>query len=332
MIENEKASLSIRKIAFITILFILILGASTIGANIQFSNVKIILSNNYEMNVLTTKTKVEEILKENHIVVLPEEITVPNLEADLNENKVITITKALEEENSLVKLAEENSEISIEQLLGNYTPVVEKIITEQVEIQYETVTEDGNNAEESKSNKIITNGESGLKEITYKGKFRNDVEIERILLSETTIKEPVNKVVQVKKIATSRSGVERKTTVNPEATSSNELAKKVSGKTPQVKNFNTSAYCSCYQCCGKTTGTTSSGAKASSWYTLAAGKGYPIGTVIYIPYFKDKPNGGWFVVQDRGGSISNNKIDIYMGTHSQAIQFGRKTLECYVYM
>ncbi len=55
MIENEKASLSIRKIAFITILFMLILGASTIGANIQFDNVKIILSNNYEMNVLTTK-------------------------------------------------------------------------------------------------------------------------------------------------------------------------------------------------------------------------------------------------------------------------------------
>ena len=95
MIENEKASLSIRKIAFITILFMLILGASTIGANIQFDNVKIILSNNYEMNVLTTKTKVEEILKENHIVVLPEEIVVPNLESDLNESKIITITKAL---------------------------------------------------------------------------------------------------------------------------------------------------------------------------------------------------------------------------------------------
>ena len=37
-------------------------------------------------------------------------------------------------------------------------------------------------------------------------------------------------------------------------------------------------------------------------------------------------------MQDRGGAISNNKLDIYMGTHSQAIQFGRRSLECYVYM
>lgn len=77
---------------------------------------------------------------------------------------------------------------------------------------------------------------------------------------------------------------------------------------------------------------TSSGVKATSWYTLAAASSYPIGTIIYIPYFKDKPNGGWFVVQDRGGAISNNRLDVYMGTHNQALQFGRRTLECYVYM
>ena len=110
------------------------------------------------------------------------------------------------------------------------------------------------------------------------------------------------------------------------------MQKKVEGKTPLVKTFNTSAYCSCSKCCGKSTGKTASGAYASSWYTLAAGKSYPIGTIIYIPYFKNQPNGGWFVVQDRGGAISNNRLDVYMGTHSQALQFGRRSLECYVYM
>lgn len=139
-------------------------------------------------------------------------------------------------------------------------------------------------------------------------------------------------MVQVnKKVITSRSSNER-TTYNPATTASTTLAKQVEGKTPQVKTFNTSAYCSCSKCCGKSTGITSSGAKATSWYTLAAGSGYPIGTIIYIPYFKDKPNGGWFVVQDRGGAISNSKLDVYMSTHSQALQFGRRTLECYVYM
>lgn len=70
---------------------------------------------------------------------------------------------------------------------------------------------------------------------------------------------------------------------------------------------------------------------ASSWYTVAAGSGYKLGTVIYIPYFANKPNGGWFVVQDRGGAISNNRIDVYMGTYNECISFGRRNLECYIY-
>lgn len=332
MINNEKASLSIKRITVIAIVLMFLLGASVMATNIQLNNVKIILSNNYEMNVLTTKTNVKDVLEESHIVVLPEEIVVPNLEADITTNKVITITKALEEGNTVIKLAEENNEVSMEQLLGDYSTVIEKIITEQIEIPYETITKDAGNANEGAINKVITEGKNGLKEITYKVKYRNDVEIERTILLETIIKEPVNKVVQVnKKVVTSRSSVER-TTYNAAATATTTLAKKVEGKTPQVKTFNTSAYCSCSKCCGKTNGITSSGVKASSWCTIAAGKAYPIGTIIYIPALKDKPNGGWFIVQDRGGAISNNKLDIYMGTHTQALQFGRKTLECYVYM
>ena len=84
-------------------------------------------------------------------------------------------------------------------------------------------------------------------------------------------------------------------------------------------------------CCGKTNGVTSSGAIAKEWYTIAAGKGYSIGTVIYIPALANKPNKGWFVVEDRGGAITNNKIDIYMESHSAALIYGRRNLECYIY-
>lgn len=327
MIKNEQASLSIRRIACITILLIFVLGVSVMATNVQVNNVKIVLSNNYEMDVLTTKTKVEDILNENHIVVLPEEIVVPNLEADIADSGTITITKASEEENNVVKLAEENSEVSIEQLLGEYAPIIEKIVTEQVEIPYETITKDVSDSQDGATSKVIQEGQNGLKEVVYKIKYKNEVEISRTAIEETVITEPVDKIVQLSKKTTStRSSVQRTTT-----TTTTTLAKKVEGITPVVKNFNTSAYCSCSKCCGKTNGITSSGAKATSWYTIAAGSDYPIGTIIYIPYFKDKPNGGWFVVQDRGGAISNSKLDIYMSTHSSALQFGRKTLECYVY-
>lgn len=111
----------------------------------------------------------------------------------------------------------------------------------------------------------------------------------------------------------------------------NELSKKVEGMTPKVRLLNTSSYCACEECCGKTDGITASGAKATAWYTVAAGKDYKMGTIIYIPDLADKPNGGWFVVEDRGGAISNDKLDIYLPTHSEALQYGRKNLECYIY-
>lgn len=331
MMRNEKASLSIRRIAGLVILLIFLCGVGVMATNVKVNNVKIVLSNNYEMNVITTKTKVADILEESHIVLLPEENVVPNMDSQISENKMITITKTLGEGQDVIKLAEANSEVSMEQLLGDYTPVIEKVITETVEMPFETITKDSSNGVDGTS-KILTKGKNGLKEITYRAKFKNDIEIERTVLTETIIKSPVNQIVQVnKKTVTSRSSVERTASINPATTSTNHLAQRVAGKTPMVKNFNTSAYCACMKCCGKTNGITSSGVKASSWCTLAAGKAYPVGTIIYIPSLSNKPNGGWFIVQDRGGAISNNKLDIYMGTHSQALQFGRKNLECYVY-
>lgn len=331
MMRNEKASLSIRRIAGLAILLIFLCGVGVMATNVKVNNVKIVLSNNYEMNVLTTKTKVADILEESHIVLLPEENVVPNMDSQISENKMITITKTLGEGQDVIKLAEANSEVSMEQLLGDYTPVIEKVITETVEIPFETITKDSSNGADGTS-KILTKGKNGLKEITYRAKFKNDIEIERTVLKETIISNPVNQVVQVnRQTVTSRSSVTRTAAATPVTTATNSLAQKVAGKTPTVKTFNTSAYCSCAKCCGKTNGITSSGVKASSWCTLAAGKAYPVGTIIYIPALSNKPNGGWFIVQDRGGAISNNKLDVYMGTHTQALQFGRKNLECYVY-
>lgn len=319
MMENEKASLSVRRIAFIALLLIFLLSVGVMATNLEINSVKIILSNNYELNVLTTKTKVSEVLEENHIVVLPEETVVPNLDAEISQNKVVTITKASQNESSVIKLAQENSEVSMEQLLGNYTQVKERIITEQVEIPYETITKDASQASESATNKVIKQGKNGLKEITYRAKFRNEVEIERTILSETILREPIDKIVQVNnKVTTSRAGNERSTN-NPATTANTTLAKKVEGKTPLVKTFNTSAYCSCSKCCGKPTGTTASGTKATPGRTVAASSKFAFGTKVNI-------GGHIYTVEDRGGAISGNRIDVYVGSHAQALQWGVKYL------
>ena len=333
MKKDDNASISLKKIIVISIIMIFVTatGIGVMATNTKLYSVKIILSNGYEKRVTTSKTKVEDILDENHIIVLPEERTIPKRDEELSDNRTIKITKNVEDEI----IAEKEAEVTSEEIIKSYDSIVEKIVKEQIKIPYETITKDVSTGTGTKQDKIIQNGEDGIKEITYKVKYQNDIEIEKKEIKSEIIKEPVNKIVEVRTMqVTSRATEGRVATTNPAASSSASLAQKVSGITPTVRTLNASAYTA--STCGKAPGSsgygiTASGARANAWYTVAAGSGYKLGTVIYIPYFANKPNGGWFVVQDRGGAISNNKLDVYMDTYNECINFGRRNLECYIY-
>lgn len=318
---NESFSI-IRKIVFITIILIcmLIVGAKASKSDVNY--VTIVFPENYETTVMTSSVKISDILSENHIIILPDEVVSPKLDDVIDITKTITISKVTDEKKVI---AEEVESVTTEELLGKYVTITDKIIVEQVEIPYETITKDVSKEGSETKDSILQNGKNGLKEIKYKVRYQDGTEIERTVISEKVIKEPVDKIIQISTKISSRAG-KRVNYQSPEA-----IAASVSGITPTVRSLNASAYCACMVCCGKTNGITSSGNIAKEWYTLAAGKSYPIGTVIYIPALADKPNGGWFVVEDRGGAISDNKIDVYMGSHSQAIIFGRRNLECYIY-
>ena len=333
MKKDDNASISLKKIIVISLIMIFITatGIGVMATNTKLYSVKIILSNGYEKRVTTSKTKVADILNENHIIVLPEERTIPKRDEELSDNRTIKITKNAEDEI----IAEKEAEVTSEEIIKSYDSIVEKIIKEQIKLPYETITKDVSTGTGTKQDRIVQNGEDGIKEITYKVKYQNDVEIEKKEIKSEIIKEPVDKIVEVRTMqVTTRSSEGRTATTNPAASSSASLAQRVSGITPTVRTLNASAYTA--STCGKAPGSsgygiTASGARATAWYTVAAGSGYKIGTVIYIPYFANKPNGGWFVVQDRGGAISNNKLDVYMDTYNECISFGRRNLECYIY-
>ena len=84
--------------------------------------------------------------------------------------------------------------------------------------------------------------------------------------------------------------------------------------------FTATAYCGCSKCCGKSTGITASGAKAKAGVTVAMSSKYPFGTKVEIKGM------GTYIVQDRGGAINGNRIDIYFDSHSEALNFGRRTV------
>ena len=312
----------IRKIVFISIILICLLTIGVKASKSDINYVTIVFPEDYETTVMTSKVKVSEILSENHIIILPDEVVYPDQDSLIDFSKKITISKVTDTKKII---SEQVESVTTEELLGKYITVTEKIIVEQVEIPYETITKDVSKQGTVTTDTVLQKGVNGLKEIKYKVRYQDNQEIERNVISEKIIKEPKDKIIQISSKIVSRGG-RRDTMLTPEA-----IAASVSGKTPTVTNLNTSAYCACMICCGKTNGVTSSGALAKEWYTIAAGKGYPIGTVIYIPALANKPNKGWFIVEDRGGAITNNKIDIYMDSHTSALIFGRRNLECHIY-
>lgn len=301
MDKKDRGFISTLKIIGVTLILVLIFGASVMATEIDMKSVEITMSNGYTMTVITTKTNVAEILRDNNIYIEENERVTPSIDSDLEEGQNIIITNKSEQEVQIAKISESGIETSLDEILKSYVPIIEKIVVEQETIPYETITKDISQGSTDKKNKVIQAGEDGIKEITYKVKYQNDEEIEKIKLSEQIIKEPVNKIVQVQKnVVTSRSG----STV---------------ASTGETKIYKVTAYCSCSKCCGKRTGITASGTKATAGRTVAASGQFSFGTKLII-------NGKEYTVEDRGGAIQGNKIDIYMNSHAEALAWGVKYL------
>ena len=110
------------------------------------------------------------------------------------------------------------------------------------------------------------------------------------------------------------------------------------GQKAEVIKMETTGYCKCGICCGwernwrhqpvfssgpnkgkfKKIGITASGTKAG-WGTIAADtRYYPFGTIMYIPDY------GWGRVEDIGGAIKGQHIDLFFPSHAKALEWGRQ--------
>ena len=217
--DDEKASISLKRILGICLIFLFISGICVFAANKQVKNVKITLSNGCEMNVVTSKTKVADILDEKHIILLPEEKVTPDENTTIGANGEIVITEktAQEEVAELVSnetevTSEEDTknELSMEMISQAYNPITEKTIVEVEAIPFETVTKNVADGASETKDQVLQEGKEGKKEVTYRVKYQNDVEIERTEISSVVLEEPVNKIIQVRaKQTTSRSSSSR---------------------------------------------------------------------------------------------------------------------------
>ncbi len=85
----------------------------------------------------------------------------------------------------------------------------------------------------------------------------------------------------------------------------------------QEQTFTVTAYCPCEKCCGAyANGYTATGEKATQGVTIAADPDVlPMGTEIEL-------DGHTYTVQDTGGAIAGNRLDLYFDSHEDALRWG----------
>ena len=197
MLNKNKSKFSLIKIIIICLILTALSGAGVMAVTTGMKNVTIKLSDGYEMTVLTSKTSIEEILKDNNIILEDNEKVTPGLDENITEAKIITITDKSIQEIEVAKVSESGVQMTIDTLLDAYSTITEKIEVVEESIPFETITKDVSEGSSSTKNKVLQEGEEGIKQVTYKVKYQNDTEIERNKVSEEIIKEPVNKIIQV---------------------------------------------------------------------------------------------------------------------------------------
>ena len=100
---------------------------------------------------------------------------------------------------------------------------------------------------------------------------------------------------------------------------SNEFSNVIS-----LGEFKLTAYCSCSECCGIWSGSpTASGEMPMVNHTIAVDTSViPFGTKVMI-------NGNIYIAEDTGSAIIGNRIDIYMSSHNEALNFGVQYAEVF---
>lgn len=156
----------------------------------------------------------------------------------------------------------------------------------------------------------------------YQEKIRQkQLEIERQKVAEQQRLEEERKIEEQKRIAQQKEN-ERKISKTKsqiqETTITSRGEEKPRSNSNSYITFTATGYCPCSKCCGKSNGRTAMGTIAQQGRTVAMPSSYKFGTKIEIE------NMGTFTVEDRGGAIQGNRIDIFFSTHQQALSFGKR--------
>lgn len=191
-----------------------------------------------------------------------------------------------------------------------------KVIEKEVEAPFKTIKKK-NKELTHKQSKILIQGVNGKNKVKCKEYYAGDKLIKEEVIHVETLVKPIDQVFEegTKDVFTNDRGdfIARKA-IKMVATAY-EAGPRSTGKRPGDKGY----------------GITASGARAKRGTVAVDPRVIPLGTKLYIKSLTPGvPDYGFAIAQDTGGTIKGNKIDLFMDTVWECLQFGRRPVMVYI--
>ena len=175
---------------------------------------------------------------------------------------------------------------------------------------------------------VFFNNNTGTTKVSAEVSTLKPANANKVQKSENTITalgtSPVDKAIEktyADKKAKEKKAAEKKAKKIAAAKKAKAKKAKQQSQYKKLGTFNASAYCGCASCCGSAGGHTASGTTPRAGRTIATDPSViPLGSKVLI-------DGKEYIAEDTGGAIGGKRIDIFFSSHSEALQFGRRSVE-----
>lgn len=333
--DKLKSNFSIwPKTVFVVVLVLLSATATIWGLR----NTIEVVVDGQKVEITTLSKNLNTVLENNGITVAQEDKISVGLDSKVNDGDIIYINKAVDVEvvvdgkNLSVSSAEktvkdmleaENIKINQEDkvtpsidenlqagMTVEVTRVKKELVNEVQPIAFETETRNNSELKQG-SEEVVQAGSNGEKTITTEVVYENGKEVNRKVVKEVVSKNPISKIIDIGTLAV----------VRPSRGSNGQDFAYSS-----VISCTSTAYTSDRGDSGTITATGTTVRRNPDGYSTVAvdPRVIPLGTKLYIEGY------GLAIAEDTGGAIKGNKVDVYVNSYDEAINWGRRQVNVYI--
>lgn len=305
------------------------------------NNITITDTDSNPVQVKTNDTRVGKILSKQGIVLNEGDRVNYALNDEVGDNAVIEIVRAIgvkivymgetrdvvTAETSVAKILAEQG-IAVNSNYDVYPETYAKVVdgdtitviahdthnvTVHEEIDYSTTEVE--NASLAAGERVVTQqGVKGIKEYVYSITYQDGIEVSKVLVSESTLSDPIDEIVEYGPESVWQLGVV------PASAPTNYT---------KVMEFTATAYDASPADNGQWAGKTSTGMPLTYGVVAVDPKVIPYGTKMYIESVDGKYKYGYAIAGDCGGAIKGNKVDLFFESRSTCYEFGRRAVKIY---